>query len=50
MIKVTAELVIYADNDLAADLAIQAFLAPVKGATQHYIELSRTEYDGRAHT
>lgn len=49
MIKVTADLIIYADNDAAADLALAAFLVPVKGATQHVIETSRSEYDGRSH-
>ncbi len=48
-IKVTAEIIIFADDDAAADIALQAFLAPVKGATAHIVETSRTLYDGRAH-
>ncbi len=49
-VKVTAELIIYAENDAAAGVALAAFLVPVKGATAHVIETSRESYDGRPHT
>ncbi len=41
MIEVRASLIIYADNDAAADAVLQALLVPVKGATAHVIESSR---------
>ena len=42
---VRANLVIYADNDAAADAVLASPLIPVKGATAQVVEMSREAHD-----
>ncbi len=44
MIEVRASVVIYADDDDAADAVLKALLVPVKGAAVHVVEAYRESF------